>query len=522
MRKVLGNKYTSALLFAVLVTSVFADLSVSDVTVLPETVRPGSSGIVKMTVTNPDSSDAYAVRVEGTGTGQISTVMVQSFGDFKTGISTIASLPFSVSKDTPAGVHTLTYRYSWTNKTSTRYKHIMVPVTVTNPAVFSVEADAGSIYNSGDFEVPVKISNSGGAARDVRVTLNSSRFLQTGSNPLPLGDLGRKQNTEFNLGVALAPNVESGVYSVPLTITYQDEGGQELKSNSYLRLSVKRKAPSFSITQTEDAHLNPGKKVNLKIMIENTGDESAYETRVRLADISDLSSITATTGSTSSQDLQVITMIGSNDIYAGSLEPGQSKEIMFDVGVSNTVPGFYRPFFVVEYRDINGDLISSELVPVGIQVEASTDVEVFVSSKPAPIYSGAEHTFSVLVSNVGSSDIKAMTVEVESDSFILQEAQPTQFIGGIDEDDFSTVQYKVKVKPGLKEGLHPLDVKLNFKDTYNNEKSVKKTVQLNVKQMVVDESAPLVGTVIGIVVLIVLALMVWFLFFRKKKDHKKH
>jgi hypothetical protein len=387
---------------------------------------------------------------------------------------------------------------------------------VSNPATFSMVSSNKTVMTTGDFEVNVDLSNSGGNARDARVSINSSQFLQTGPNPQFVGSIAKGESKEFKLGITLASNVISGAYSIPITITYFDESGTELSSEAKLRLEVKRTSPNIDIALAHNQHFIPGKEVKLVLNVENNGDEKAYDVRVGVASVSDLASLGSSAPST-----QVLTSLGTNFVFVGDIAPFESKTITLDAGVNDLDSGFYRQFFVIRAKNANGEQITDELAPIGINLEGLVDVQVFISSKPAPIISNADHTLSVLVSNIGTSPIKALIVGLEGGDLLeLQEAQNEQFIGGLVEDDFSTVQYKVHVK-NVVAGDYPINVTTKFKDNYNRDVQKVHTLNLRITSNGSEDTSGLGSILFPVIVVAILLFLFYWFFCRQKHDAQK-
>lgn len=445
---------------ALIAHAAFADISVSNATTLPSSVRPGVAGTISMTVSNPDTYDALGVIGESFGTDDISTAGRTGLGDFKSGVSSILSFPFSVPATTKAGIYTIRYTLSWTNVNGSRYKTLYLPIVVSNPPIFSIDSEDKAVFTNSDFNVSGTLFNSGGKATAVRIQANSDKVIQTGQNPLWVGDVNK--SAAFQMSFAVAPGTSSGRYLVPVSIIARDEIGQESTYNATLRVSITRRAPSFGLAATADKPLNPGVRATLTLTLANTGDDDAYLVKMALPEDS------------------AFTPIGVTSLDVGTLKAGESRTVDVEVGVNNVAPGFYTPKFTISYKNMEGEAQPDKNVSVGINIEGKNDVSVFISAKPAPLVAGGSHTLSILVSNVGSSPIKALTVEVGDGFFSLQEAQATQFIGGLNEDDFSTVQYKVRVDDGIIDGNYPFNVTMTFKDSYNNEHNITKTEQIYV------------------------------------------
>ncbi len=488
-----------------LLTSVLsAGIAITNIVLSPSVLHPGTSGVISLTVQNSDNDQAYAVALRGgSPDGPVRASGTVNLGDFRAGVSSSVNFPFSIPNTTRAGIYTLVLQFDWTNSTSGFTKPVMIPITVTDPAIFSAEAQNSTVFTSGDFSLPVRLTNRGGGASEVRVAINSTQFFQTGPNPLWVGDLGNA-SVPVSLGVSLSPDVSSGTYSLPLVLSYRDASGQDAVSSVYLRITVKRKSPQFSVSVLNANNLYPGRTVDLQATLANIGDETAYGARVRLSNNS------------------ALTPLQNSDISLGDLSPGENMTVHLNVGVNDVSPGFYSPTLSLSYRNANGDEQAPSTIPLGLSVESLSDVSVFVTAKPAPVVGGGLHTLSVTVSNTGSSPIKALAIQLQpSAAFMLQEAQDQQFIGGLNQDDFSSVQFKIQVAD-VPDGQYPVNVSLTFKDSYNRLHTAAQTVQLKVvsKKTAAQQSGEGNSALfaIGFVLLVVVLLaLIWWFFFRKKK-----
>jgi len=496
-----------ALLAALLCGIAFADLSVSSVATTPESIKPGVVGAISMTVSNPDVTDALGVVVEAYGTSNINAGGEQYLGDFKSGAATVVTYPFSVPSDTKAGIYTAKFKFTWTNQNGSRFKTLSVPLTVGNPAIFSVQSEGNRAYSNDDITVRGRLYNDGGFAKSVRIAMSSSQFIQTGQTPLYIGDVDNI--TDFAVNLTVAPGVSSGSYSIPILIYSRDEVGQDQLSNTTLRIMVTRRAPDFTVSATPDKTLTPGSQAMLTVELRNIGDDDAYSARVSLP------------------SNKALTPLGQTDVEMGQIAAGQSKRASFAVGVNDVPPGFYEPSVLVRYHNKDGDTQPEKNITSGINVEGKNDVSVFISAKPTPLAAGGSHTLSVLVSNIGSSPVKALTVKMDGGkAFQLQEAQDAQFIGGLSQDDFSTVQYKVRIDDAVKDGDYPINVTMTFKDAYNRDHTISQVQKLKVLSK---ESAALASggngssmlvIVIGaFAVLAVIAVAVFFYF--SSRSNKK-
>jgi len=350
--------------------------------------------------------------------------------------------------------------------------------------------------------VNATLSNTKGAlVKDVRISLNSSDFLQRGKIPLPIGDVNGSRDFSFLL--SSSSSVASGDYEIPISISYKDDLGVEQSSTGKIIVDVTVSAPKFIASVDSGEPLTQGNRVRISMSLKNNGDETAQNVFISISNSS------------------VLTPIGFSEVSAGNLPPSSFASVSFDVGVNDVLPGFYSLPLRVRYSDKYGKETEAA-ISSGIFVESKNDLSVYVSSKPAPIVSGGVHTLSVLVSNIGSSPIKALSVRMNSSTFALLEAQENQFIGGLSQDDFSTVQYKVLVG-NVPEGDYLLDVQLDFKDSYNKPHTMSVPVILRVVSQQTAQAA--LGSQNGISPLLLLvgaaAILIIAYFVRKKYFTKK-
>jgi hypothetical protein len=483
---------------ALLAVAASADISVTNYTVLPSTLRPGTSGTISMSVTNPDDRDATSVAAEVYGTSAIQSTGSYNFGDFKPGVSTVATIPFTIAGDTKAGIYTLTIRWVYYVDTiGVKYKTLNIPLKVSNPASWQMLTNTDAVFSNDDFVVSGRLRNSGGAAHDVRLTVTSDKFFQAGETPLRLGDISLEEN--FSLPMTLANSVSSGKYSVPITIQYRDQIGEELTDTVPMVINVNRKVPDFLVTVPAEEQLIVGERIMLKVMVENTGNDDAYSVRVSVANST------------------ILTPLGFSEVEIGSLAAGEKRTVEMDVGVNNVAPGFRSLVFNIRYDNKNGEAQSPKAVSSGANIEAKNDISVFISAKPSPIVSGGAHSLSVLVSNIGSSDVKALSVRLNSTKFKVLDAQEKQFIGGLSQDDFSSVQYNVQVA-NVPEGEYPAEVTVDFKDAYNRPHTYVVPVMLKVTAAKAGDS-PLV-LIVGAAAVAICAYLAYRKWFRKKTGAK--
>jgi hypothetical protein len=124
---------------------------------------------------------------------------------------------------------------------------------------------------------------------------------------------------------------------------------------------------------------------------------------------------------------------------------------------------------------------------------------------------GGEHTISVLVSNLGSYSIENVDVSLSSPALRSKDISDIQYIGGLQRDDFSTVQFLMEVN-ATGPGTHPVDIEINYRDLSGEWKSKSLEQSISVYNGTVEEESPL-PLLLGAGIVVVL---VWWFKFRKK------
>jgi len=195
----------------------------------------------------------------------------------------------------------------------------------------------------------------------------------------------------------------------------------------------------------------------------------------------------------------------------GELADGEAKTITVPI-IADLPPETQNTVLDLNWVESGEDRMGSVTVP--LEVVSDANVGVFLEAKPAPLRAGEEHTISVTISNLGSYDIEGTTVELESEAFELLTIQPQQYIGGLESDDFSSVQYKVQVKD-VEPGTYPATVKVSFRDASGKWSTIDKEVNVGVLAPIPQEGS-LVPIAIGLV--IIAGVLYWW-FRRRKKKH---
>jgi hypothetical protein len=489
----------------------FPALSVGQPTVTPSSVRPGETGVITVQITNALSSTSttttstasvstsstsalenvqlYFAAAEGVALTAKSPILV---GTIASGASIPVSIPFKVLSTAKGGSVGVPLYVS--EKDSSALKTVVAVITISNPAILTLSSDRQTIASTESMNLTIK--NNGGEARRLAIGMeDGSGFAFVGSTQIYVGDLANSTT----IGVPIdSRKASEGVNAIPFVLTYYEEDGTSVSDAKSLSITVKKENADVAFTQLDPVVTAQDNVLRMKVA--NTGRQlDGFE--VYLED-----------GNIQAKE--------SKQVKLGDLANGESKEFSISV-FAGAQPGVRNTEFLLRWTE--DDVEKEEAVNVPIVVNSDADAAIFIDSKPAPIVPGGDYTLSVLVSNVGSYKIQNVEVSLpENGLFRVFNAQNSQYIGGLEADDFSTVQYKVRVG-GVQPGTYPVNVLVRYKD--QSGVWVDKNESIAISVLSAADAAPKNGNggefLLLVAVVVVAAVAYWHFRMRKPKHAAK-
>ena len=459
---------TKYALFALMVIGLsFAGLSISEYELSPEIVEPGTSGFLQITVSNTgtqtDTVENVAIVVRSaSGLGIDRSFVV---GDLEAGSEVMISLPFSASEEIASGVYTieveasgrtLEYYYgsdgSLKSKTENFEKHGSIPVEVVEQPVIMVGVDEDSIEDI--TETTLTFTNAGGPAKRVEITILNEGigFLNAGKLYLNSLDIGATLEATID-----ARGAVEGATKLELQLKCQNELGTEITEVLEIPITVKKTGGDFVFVQSEPVVTR--EKDNLQLAITNEGNT--------------LSNVRISFGT------DEVRLRGLNEYVVGNLGTGETKALSIPL-VADLEPGTQNVVLDLSWEENGENRVGSITLPLEVVSDAS--VGVYLEAKTTPLSAGSENTISVTVSNLGTYDIQGTTVRLESEAFALDTIQPEQFIGELESDDYSSVQYDVNVNR-VAAGEYPAIITVEFRDASGEWVTVKKEIPITIDGM---------------------------------------
>jgi len=486
-----------ALVALLLLGYAFAGLSISDYTVSPDTIEPGGSGYIAVTLSNPSTTDTVElVTVKVSSADSLGANRDFAVGDLEQLSSTVLTVPFQSSPTLESGVYTIEIKAKGSTKTyvynpSTGVSRIenqqvekiaTIPIKVVKRPILSVALSSENLEDM--TEETITISNSGGNAANLRVSITNAGIGFLNQDNLYFGEVDATAQKTATLD---ARGAVDGATKLSMQITYLDEVGDEHTETKEIPITVKKGEGDFRFSQ--QAPIVTGNDDTLTMVVTNMGDA-----------VDDLQ----LTFSTSD-----VVLRGINKVEVGSLAEGESKTISIPL-VANLPPGTNSVQASLSWVEKGENREGTITIPLSIK--SDSEVGVFLEANPTPLVSGGQHTLSVTVSNLGSYSIQGVTVEFASDALTLLTVQPEQYIGGLDKDDFSSVQYKVQAG-NIQPGNYNATVKVSYKDASGARITETKPVVIHIEPAA--QSGDGTGTLL-LLGAVVLAAGYWYFKMRKK------
>jgi uncharacterized membrane protein len=465
----------------------FAGLSIDEYSLTKDIYSPGEPGFATIKVTNPVGTERVsAISMAVNAAPELSVTSTPKLADIDAGGSAIISIPFKVKSDAKPGIYTIHVFFSGfksseaAGNSQLSVNSVTVPVTVVNEPEFSFYVDTKLL--TGFDSVNVTITNNGGNAKNVRLSLPGEVSLY-GSDQMYLGDISGNKTVELLLD---SRDVEDGTINVPMVLEYDDELGISHTDNASIRMTVRDEQLDISFIQKTD--LFTRSENTLTIEVKNDGDTTLKDVQLSFMN-------------------NTIRLKDTNKIKFGDLAPGATSTVSAVV-YTELAPGLNLLPSKVEW--IEQDVQNQEERDVAITITSDADVAVYLEAKPLPLSVGTEHTVSVLVSNLGSFAIENVDVTITSPAMSSLDISNNQYIGGLQTDDFSTVQFLMK--PNMT-GNQPVYLKVNYRDQSGEWKSETITQYISIYEPDMQDSSPIPL----LLLLVVVAVLVWWFKFRKKK-----
>ncbi|HSB46653.1 MAG TPA: hypothetical protein VLD37_01465 [Candidatus Bilamarchaeum sp.] len=487
----------------------FAGLSVNGFTVSRDIFQPGDPGVATVSVSNPTGAERVtAITMSVNAPPEILVTSAPTLADISAGGSAIVSIPFKVKADAKPGIYIINVEFrgfvsaDTAGSSQTSVNTASIPITIVNEPILSISSDAQVL--SGSTDVALKITNNGGVAKNVRISINpdvASTILNASSvstgpsgTKFPVAMFGQNEIFISSVTDVVYANVtldsrsaSDGPVDIPFVIAYEDELGNKKVETTPMRMTVRNAKLNLNFNQKTEMFTRKDSTLTLELV--NNGNTNLKDVRLKFLN--------------SSLRLKTEEELKFGDIPAGGT--ASVTAVVF----TDAPPGVNSVDSLLTY--IEKDVQKEETRKVPLTVTSDADVAVYLEAKPLPLTLGSDHTISVLVSNLGSYRIENVDVSIESPVLRSVDISDRQYIGGLSNDDFSTVQFQMQVN-ATGEGTYPAIITVNYRDQSGEWKQKTISQEISVYSPPAQEGSA-VPLIAGVVIL---AAGIWWFKFRKK------
>jgi len=295
------------------------------------------------------------------------------------------------------------------------------------------------------------------------------------------------------------------VIVVDLTMTYYDEKGASYSDKFTLSIPVSAGAVysgSAAATSTPTSvkssqlvitgysadvdPLQPGQQFKLKLTIQNVGNANAQRiTMIVGGGSSGGGSLTPQPGGVSAGggDFANFAPVGASNVQSlGDLKAGDTIQAVQNLIVNvSTNPGAYPMKVTFSYLNDKNEIINDEQV-ITLLVYSLPNVNVSFYRTPDPFFAGQTGMLPIQVVNVGKRLAVFGDIKIETEEGTVENG--TSLVGSLDAGGYFTLD--AMMTPG-QPGTVLLDITIDYIDDFNQPRTIKKKLEVEVSEAPVEE-----------------------------------
>lgn len=409
-------------------------LQVSNYSIVPANVYPGTVGYLLVTVSNSGDAAAQSVTAYYTYDGQSKSV---SAGDISGGGSAQFPVPFKVGAQSAGSIQLVTinifYSYTTSSGTSSKQTSLSVPLVVGQYSPLEVKTallGRTAIAPGERLVLGLELRNTGGVVNDVVITTPSnSSFSLEGTTQKSVGNIAPNSTMNVSLTLVSSSDTKTGTYTVPLTFTYLDALNRPTEQVLYVGpVSVLASSTQYRVSIEPLTPAEIGSEAVFELTLQNTGSSPM-------------------SGTLDINSTEVFTPIGMQRLYFDSVPPGESVNRNITLGISASKSAGYYSLPILLTPSAGQPTNFS----LGVAVQATPEITVGVNSQSG--------TTQVQIANTGNSQIRSIYVVARwSGSSRTSES----FMGTLNVDDFASLAMDTATTPS-----DTIEVRITFKDSNN-------------------------------------------------------
>ncbi|MDY6819720.1 MAG: NEW3 domain-containing protein [Halobacteriales archaeon] len=326
-----------------------------------------------------------------------------------------------------------------------------VTLRIEETAQFDIKTASLTRIVDGTGQFAVTVRNVGSApAREAQLTVRSQdsrlTFGQTGEIRTFAGKWEPGENRTVTVEADVADGVDDRTVPIALDVAYTDSDDVRRQSQRLTTgVTIGSRSDRFSIQQT-GTDIAVGDSGVVTLTMQHTGDAPVRDIRI-------------TVQSTDS----TLTFGGKQraETYLGRLQPGGSRQLVFEAGIAATADLRSYPIAVtVSYRVADERRQTDQLV-AGIAPQAE---RVFrIRNVTSELYVGEQQSVRLTVVNTGSDPVRAASLHIETpDRIGLTVREHEQALGTIPPGGARTVSIPVTVDGDAEPLAHRLTAHIEY------------------------------------------------------------
>ena len=323
----------------------------------------GQEGIIHLTLTNdaPDAITNSRVSVTSTDTKLSfggSNAAEYVIGPWSQSSSKDISFKASLSESSNVRPYPLilTIHYKTSDNSDRASDPITIGITPLGEQTFNIKDARSNLSVGSEGELVGKILNNGPQSVENAVIIFQSDLntISAIEEEYAIGTLSPGDSESFKFSLDISESATEGKRQVSLTIRYRDSDGKSHLSEPLdVILDISNKKDAFEISPINSVFV-PGSGSLLTLQVTNTGTET----------ISDISAKIFPESPISAKD---------DTAFISELLPGENKQIIFDISISNSALVKVYPLDLdFQYDTSSGDTLLSDTYQIPIDVTLET------------------------------------------------------------------------------------------------------------------------------------------------------
>ncbi|MFH1591934.1 MAG: hypothetical protein ABIB47_01055 [Candidatus Woesearchaeota archaeon] len=242
--------------------------------------------------------------------------------------------------------------------------------------------------------------------------------------------------------------------SFNLDFQYEGSFSDEIISESFtIPLETLDRNIAFDRVTVKPERIAPGESAEVTLTLQNSAPVTLTDIDIKLNFSEPFSPIKTT-----------------NERRITSLAPNGKSSVTFNVQVSPDadIDSYSLPLEITFY-DTNENKFTKSL-KLGLVVYSESEYELNLEESD-PLIRGTSPTVTISLSDIGTSDIKFLSMELSSTDKYIVTSNPRIYLGNLEPDDFETAEYTIFLKNcyfRCPEEI-PLTFRLSYKDNFNKQ-----------------------------------------------------